>query len=181
MENQQQGRLHGWLALLANLGVVIGLVVLIVEIHQNAELTRLEIDTGKNELLASIEFSLAEPVQTDAWIKSYRNPEAMTETEIRQVESHLVAMLLQWDYMLQMESRGLVDAEEVRNHIANSSGPYFGSRFAKAWFEREMTHWQGTRMLEIAGPIVAELDPNYLRDNYSSLLEIAAKAGAEPD
>ncbi len=75
MSEKVQGRLQSWLTVLANIGVVLGLVVLIFEVRQNAALTRLSIETGKNDLLANIEFNLSEPVQMQAWIKLYRAPE----------------------------------------------------------------------------------------------------------
>lgn len=179
MAEQEQRRIHSWLTLLANLGVVLGLTVVIFEVRQDASLTRLSIETAKNDLLANIEFSLADPAQTAAWVKSYRTPEMMTEAELRRIESHFLAILLQWDYLFQMESRGLVSVEEVKTHVSNAARPYFGSRFAKAWFEQEMEHWQGTPMLEIAGPIIADVDPDYMQMKYSRLLELAVESMAE--
>ena len=181
MAQSKQTGLHGWLTLAANVGVVLGLVVLIFEIRQDASLTRLSVETGKNELLAAIEFSLADPSQTEVWIKSYRSPELMTEYDIKRVESHLVALMLQWDYMFQMEARGLVTIDEVRNHVSNTAPAYFGSRFAKAWFAEEMRYWRGTRMSEIAVPIVADLDPDYLQKRYSGLLELAQETAGKAE
>ena len=52
-------RLSRWLTLGANLGVLVGLVILIVEVHQNASLTRLSIEISKNALRVDIELSAA--------------------------------------------------------------------------------------------------------------------------
>ncbi len=170
MKDQVRARLRDWIAVSANIGVVIGLVILVYEVRQNAELTSLSIEIAKNDLFANIEFHLSDPALNSAWIKSYRSPETLTESELRMVESIYVALMMQWDYMFQMEDRGLVSERDVSNHVGNAAPLYFGSRLGKAWFEGEMQFWQGTRMQEIALPIVRAVDPDYISKHYDDLL-----------
>jgi len=159
MESDRLGR---WLTLGANLGVVLGLIILIVEVRQNAALTRAQMESGKNDLLAQIELSLATPDAGAAWIKSIRSPETMSDLEIRIVESHLVALMLQWDHMFNMEKIGLVSRAEARQHILNTAQYYFGSRHARNWWKLQQPGWEGTPMMEVAGPIVDGLDENFM-------------------
>ena len=128
-----------------------------------------------DRLLATIELNLASPDKAAAWVKSYQSPGEMTDLEIRMVESHLVALMLQWDYLFQMEARGLIPRAEVENHVRNTAPYYFGSRFGKAWFRGEAPGWQGTRMMEVAGPIVSGLPDDFMKTHYASL-----RAGALP-
>jgi hypothetical protein len=153
-----------WLTLGANVGVVLGLIIVIAEMRQNAALTRAEMDQQKNQFLADIELSIARPEMAGIWVKSIQTPEALTDAEGRMVESHLAAMMLQWDQMFQMEAAGLVSRERVRQHIRNTAGFYFGSRFAKNWWQLEMQGWEGTPMAGVAGPIVEAVDENFLAD-----------------
>jgi hypothetical protein len=97
-------------------------------------------------------------------VKTIRTPEALTDAEARMVESHLVALMLQWDHMFQMERVGLISRDHARQHISNSARFYFGSRFAKNWWrlELELQGWEGTPMADVAGPIVGDLDENFL-------------------
>ncbi|MFP4335135.1 MAG: hypothetical protein ACLFQC_06620 [Wenzhouxiangella sp.] len=162
-------RLSRWLTLGANLGVLLGLIILIIEVHQNASLTRLSLEVSKNALLADIELSLAQPEQAEIWVKSYLAPETMNDIERRVVESYLVALLMQWDYMLQMNRSGLITRSDAEQHIRNTGPFYFGSRFAKLWFTEEMSGWEGTDMMEIALPIVEGLDEDFLRKRAERL------------
>ncbi|PHS39481.1 MAG: hypothetical protein COA91_06005 [Robiginitomaculum sp.] len=68
-------RLNRWLTLGANIGVVLGLIILIVEVRQNAKLTRANMEITKNSFLAEIELNIAKPEFAKVWIKSIRNPE----------------------------------------------------------------------------------------------------------
>jgi hypothetical protein len=155
-------RLSRWLTLGANIGVVLGLIILIVEVRQNAALSRTELQVERNRMLIEIEISIASPETAAAWVKSIRAPEEMTDVEIRIAEAHLVAVLLQWDQMFRMQDGGLVSAEEAKQHILNSAQYYFGSTFAKNWWYRQSGGWDGTPMMEVAGPIIEALDENFL-------------------
>lgn len=170
-------RTNRWFTLAANLGVILGLIVLISEVRQNAALTRLSVEVSKNDLLATIELNLAAPEQAAAWVKSYTAPNTLTEVEIRMIESHLLSLMLQWDYLFQAESRGLVSQSEIEAHIRNSAPFYFGSRFGKHWFLTQAAiGWEGTRMFAVAGPIVDGLDETFMADYYASMRLHAAEA-----
>lgn len=52
-------QINKWLTLAANIGVVVGLVILILEMRQNAALSRTAIEVDKNALLAQIELKAA--------------------------------------------------------------------------------------------------------------------------
>jgi hypothetical protein len=155
-------RLNRWLTLGANLGVIVGLLILIVEVRQNANLTRAQMESGRNDLLAQIELSLASPEIGAAWVKSIRSPETLTDVEVRTVESHLVAVMLQLDHMFNMEKIGLVSREEARRHVQNVVPYYFGSRHGKNWWRWQESGWDGTPMMEVAGPIVDQVDENFM-------------------
>ncbi|KJS27615.1 MAG: hypothetical protein VR75_02350 [Hyphomonadaceae bacterium BRH_c29] len=155
-------RLNRWLTLAANLGVLLGLIMLIVEVRQNAALSRAAMEQQKNDVLAEIEFYIAKPEISEVWIKSIRHPEDLTEPELRTMDGILVALMLQWDHRFQMESAGLASRADARQHVLNSAPYYFGSRFAKHWWSLQAPGWEGTPMMEVAGPIVEGLDENFL-------------------
>lgn len=158
-----------WLALAANAGVVLGLILVIVEVRQNAELTRTQMEQRKNDFLAEIEFSLANRESAEVWVKAIRTPQDLTDAEMKMVEAHLLSLMLQWDHLFQMERSGLVTRAHVRQHIANSAPYYFGSRFGKHWWRLQMPGWQGTAMNEVAGPIVDGLSDTFLADLFDRM------------
>lgn len=162
-------RISRWLTLGANIGVVLGLIILIVEIRQNEALTRVATEGAMNELMAETEFHLAQPEQSAAWVKSYMTPETMTDVDIKMNEAVLVSLLMQWDYAFQMQRAGLRTRAEVERLIRNTAPFYFGTRFGKKWFEAQAPGWQGTDMMDVAGPIVAGLDENFMRDYFTAL------------
>tara|TARA_R110002111_G_scaffold173833_1_gene239350 strand:+ start:255 stop:914 length:660 start_codon:yes stop_codon:yes gene_type:complete len=171
-------RLNQWLTLAANLGVLLGLIVLIVEVRQNAALTRAAMDQQKNDFLAQIEFNIARPEMSAIWVKAIRTPEALSDTETQAVGSVLVAIMLQWDQMFMMRDAGLISDERVRQHIANTAPFYFGSRYAKHWWALQAPGWEGTAMQRDAAPIIAALDEDFLV-GYLDALKLPAEAAAD--
>lgn len=158
-----------WLTLAANVGVLLGLFVLILEVRQNAALTRAAMEQDKNNLLAEIELSLAKPEMAEVWMKSVAAPETLTDPEIRMVEGHLVAMMLQSDQRLQIMRSGLISRDEARQHLSNMIPFYFGSRFGKNFWRLQAMGWQGTAMMEMGDPINAQTDETFMRDYYAQL------------
>jgi len=159
---EKTDRLTKWLTLAANIGVLAGLVLVFFEMRRNSDLTRIAMEQHKNDLLAQIELSIAQPANAAVWVKAVRTPEDLTDAEARIVESYLVSIMLQWDHMLQMEANGLITRDHARQHIVSMAPFYFGSRFAKNWWKYEEPGWRGTRMWEIAAPVIAGLDENYI-------------------
>jgi Nuclear transport factor 2 (NTF2) domain len=171
-------RLNPWLTFGANIGVILGLLVLIVEVRQNANLSRAAMEADKNKMLVDIELNIAKPEISEVWIKSIRNPEALTDAEMRTVEALLVSTMLQWDLRFQMEKAGLASRGDARQHVLNSARYYFGSRFGKKWWSFQGPGWEGTPMIEVAGPIIDGVDENFLAD-YMDELRIAPKSNPQ--
>ena len=177
---QPADRLNRWLTLAANIGVLLGLFVLIIEVRQNAQLTRAVLETEKNDQLALIELSLSTPAVAEAWTKAIRAPETLTDAEVRMVESHMVAALLQWDNMFQLEAAGLASRSRVQYHIRNIAPFYFGSEFGQNWWRLQEPGWGDTPMYEVAGPIVEAVEPDFLATYLDKVRAIAPPPVAAP-
>lgn len=180
LEDESEGRgrrldrINRWLTLAANIGVLLGLVVLIIEVRQNASLTRAAMDQQKNDFLAEIEFNIAKPEMSAIWVKAIRTPEALSDTEVQAAGSILVSVMLQWDQMFMMRDAGLISDARVRQHISNTAPFYFGSRFAKHWWAMQAPGWEGTAMQRDAAPIVDAVDENFLADYMDRLRIVPA-------
>lgn len=158
-----------WLTLAANLGVLLGLVVLIFEVRQNAALSRLTVEVNRAETAVTIEMGLTDTDVAEAWMVSVLAPETLTDAQLRMAETQLVMVMQQWDMLLSLETEGLTTLERVERNIRNQAPFIFGSAFGKHWWTLEAVGWQGTPMFEIAGPIIAEVDPNFLKTRYANL------------
>jgi len=162
-------RVNRWVTFGANVGVLVGLIILIVEVRQNASLTRTAMEQAKNEFFAEIELNISRAEMAEAWVKSIRAPESMTDAEIRMVEGVLVAVMLQFEHRFQMEEAGLSTRTEARQHVRNAAPYYFGSRFGKNWWKHQASAWVGTPMMEASAPIIDGLSEDFLATYLDSV------------
>ena len=133
-------RLNRWLTLAANIGVLIGIIILIVELRQNSQImraqTRAQLSEGIVNMLLE---NNADPAFNDIMIRGSK-AEELSEVEQRTYNQHRMAMLTYWDNVFYQYQIGLYDAEEysvqlsiIRNSITNGPGVrrhYCRSKFA---------------------------------------------------
>ncbi|CAN0591714.1 unnamed protein product, partial [Ectocarpus sp. 12 AP-2014] len=93
-----------WISLAANVGVVIGLFILIFEVRQNAALTRLSLDSELSTAHSNIELRLSDPDIAEAWMKAIYAEEELSETDLRVVDGIFVSVTLLWDRLLTLRS-----------------------------------------------------------------------------
>ena len=128
--------LNKWLTLGANVGILIGLALVVFEIRQNSDLLRLEFINDDLFAVAETETPMLGENPTEILVKSIFNAEEMTYADFRVVDAYLTRKmeLLVRRYQLGQEGMMAVDAWKTVD-IAYSW--HFGNRFAQAWWKHE--------------------------------------------
>ena len=130
-------RTNKWLTLLANVGVVVGLALLIVEIRQNSELVRAQIHQARSDAFVSARQALADTeFLLPAWEKymsfgGHQNPsalEALDPVDAARVYRYFQARAGDYDNLYYQYRQGYLDEEFYRTRIENSI-----RIFAPAW------------------------------------------------
>lgn len=162
-------RTNRWLTLAANLGVLLGLIVLVFEVRQNATLSRVALETSRAEAQATTELRLIAPELTEVWVKAIDTPEALSPAEIRTMDGTLVAIVMTWERLSAMQEGGLVDRARIEQHIQNNAPFYFGFPFAKKWWRENAIGWEGADVYAIANPIIEATDDSFVARYYERL------------
>ena len=172
-------RINRWLALAANLGVLLGLIVLIFEVQQSATLTRVALETEKSDAQMMIDLRMTDPAVAAVWETSIYAPEELTNADLRIMDGVLNASMMVYDRLLAMMEDKLVDRARVAQNVSNTAPFIFGSKFGKNWWRQNGVGWQGTALYEIADPIIAEIPDDFLVNYYASL-RLAPPAASSP-
>lgn len=162
-------RVNRWLTLAANLGVLLGLIVLIVEVRQSANLVRITLETEKSDAQLMIELRMTDPAVAAVWEKSIYTPDDLTNADLRIMDGVLNSSMMIYDRLLSMMEGKLVDRARVKQNISNTAPFIFGSPFGKNWWRQNAIGWQGTALYEIADPIIADVPNDFLAKYYASL------------
>ena len=128
-----------WLTLLANVGVVIGLALLIFEIRQNGELVRAQIHQARSDEWVSARQDLADSEYIlPAWEKfvdagAPGDPSALTTLgpiEAARVYRYMQSRAGDYDNLYFQYRQGYLDEEFYKSRIEPSM-----NRFARVWLE----------------------------------------------
>ena len=128
-------RLHRWLTLAANVGVLIGIVFLALEIRQNSRHLALQLEFSEpTQKIFENNRALMEPSTAGAFAKAVSNPSELT------LDEALIAGSLVLNYVNEWEDRYLLDQAELageidwRRHVRENIDWTLGSSFAKEMY-----------------------------------------------
>ena len=163
-------QLQSWLTIGANLGVIIGLFMLIIEVQQNESLTRMQLEADYIFASQAVESSRMEPETARIWNKAIYSPETLEPFELTILDSFLAVQLQNWWLLLQMSEADLVSFQRVERAVINEAPFFFGNTFAKNWWRHEKNGWQGTTFRELVDPIINRQDSKFNASRMNDLL-----------
>ncbi len=128
-------KLNTWLTLGANVGVLIGIIVLIFELNQNTDHLRLQLmdEINARQFGQNIVFLNENPAPVIE--KSLVEPENITYSEYRIMDAYLVNAVGGWEDRYFLYEAGLVDVNDWKTKVEQEASWYLGNRFGKSWWE----------------------------------------------
>jgi hypothetical protein len=132
-------RLNRWLTLIANIGVVIGLVLLLIELDQNSDLMRAQIHQARSDQHVAYRMAVADSEYlASARLKveeagGFSNPNAMdslTPEEKFRIKEFLIARHQDYDNLFYQYQQGYLDEEYYEYRVAGSI------RFFAPWWKK---------------------------------------------
>ena len=139
---------NSWLTLLANVGILVGLVLLTIELKQNTDQLRLQLVFETNQkIFANNQVLLDKDVAT-VFTKAMSNPEDLTFAEFLIADSIIINMVNEWEDRFFIYKAGLISEQDWKRHVDENVAWTLGSRYARArWddlkipFEREFSDY----------------------------------------
>jgi len=129
--------INRWLTLGANVGILIGLVLVIVEIRQNSDLVRLQFINDDLLALAQTDTPMLGDNAADVMMKAMYNPEELTYADFRVIDAYLISKmdLIYRRYRLGQE--GIIEADAWKKDPGFTFEWLFGNRVALLWWKYE--------------------------------------------
>ncbi len=127
-------RLNRWLTLGANLGVLVGIIILAVEIRQNSSLARLQFSDDRRATWQQGELVVFGDSIAEVWEKSVLNPESLSLAETRILDAYLAFQLTNSTRVFELEKAGLLEVGATKQWMQNNLPFFFDTEFAKTWW-----------------------------------------------
>ena len=121
--------LNRWLTFSANIGIVIGLILLVLELNQNSELVRAQIHQSRSDnyvsdmiAISDTEFLLPayEKLRDGGGIANVTALEALDQIERERIRRYMQARLADYDNLFYQYRLGYLDEEFYQSRVARS-------------------------------------------------------------
>lgn len=127
-------RLNNWLGIAANIGVLVGIVILAAEVRQNSEHLAVQLEFQTSQKIYENNRDFLDPDTARVFAKAITRPEEMSLDEVLKGSALILNLLGEWEERYFMYEAGLIDDAEWRQHVARNIEWTLGSRFARvAW------------------------------------------------
>ncbi len=168
------GKLSNWLQIAANVGIVVGLLLVGVQLKQNSNLLKTQLLYDESRRAVDLETLVVGENGAEVFAKSISDAENLSLPEQRIMEALL------WSFVEQLRSTrlltelGLLEDEEWRLRVSSETGFYLANDYGKAWW---VNYSSGNSSLpdDLKAAINARLsdvDHNFTIDYFRAIMEL---------
>lgn len=127
-------KMANWLQIGGNLGIILGLVLVGLQLKQNSDLLRVQLLYEESQSFIAHERVMIGEYGSAVWAKSMEAPKDLTLTESRIIEAYLYAMAEQWRASHLLHELGLL-GEEWKDRLVDEVPYYLGNPYGRAWWK----------------------------------------------
>ena len=138
-------KVESWISIAANVGVIIGLVLVFIQIKQNTDITKAQIKADYHLHDMALELKMMGDHPVASFTKSLYSPEELTNEDRAVLDRYFNYGLIRLYHMQAMRELGLVD-DDLSEEISYL-GWHFGNEIGRRWW----------------GNIKTELDPGFVK------------------
>jgi hypothetical protein len=136
-------RVTRWLTLAANIGVIVGIVFLVLEMRQNSDIATAQVRLDYAAGWRSIDEQRQDEIFAQVYAKSILSPDELSLSEVIQLDGYYTGVI---DQMLSAHTAsraGLRSGqfEDVARQVANG---YFSNAYGQAWWQQARKMWSGS-------------------------------------
>ena len=164
------GKLGNWLQVGANLGIIVGLILVGFQLKQNSDLLKVQLLYEESQSFINHERQVMGEDAAVAWARALEDPEGLSFAEFRVMDAYLYAMSEQWRASHMLRELGILD-DEWKDRLVEEASYYLGNPFGRAWWNVYRREIQlPAEMIEI---VEQELDasPDYTLWYRSEIME----------
>ena len=130
-----KSKLVNWLQVSANIGIVLGLVLVGLQIKQSSDLTKIELLYEESRRFVEFETMVVGDNAAEVWAKTLEEPENLTLAEVRIMESLLWSFIEQLRGTYRLAQLGLIEEEDWRSRVESEVNFYLSDPYSRAWWK----------------------------------------------
>ena len=153
-----------WLQVGANVGILIGLVLVGIQIQQNTELTRASLLSEYIDSWATLDQTLQSENFAVTKARAIYTPQELSNSEMLEMHGHMYTIVDQIRRVIALNQLGMFD-EEVVQTLEAVVRDGFGNHYSRAWWGVERKEFGENEITQLIDRVVAEMPEDQdLRD-----------------
>ena len=168
-----------WTTLLANIGVFVGLLFLVLEMRQNSAIATAQVRMEYAAAWRTIDGARQETSFAELINKSLVEPETLSVVEIIQLDAYYWGVL---DQMLsaQASSKAGVRLGSFENMVSQTVALYFANRFARNWWQQVREGFTNSDGLEFQQVVDDAISAMNAADDSNHYEDMQRKMSTQP-
>ncbi|HEY5641727.1 MAG TPA: hypothetical protein VIS31_02535 [Woeseiaceae bacterium] len=138
------GKLNNWLQVSANVGIVLGLVLVGVQLKQNSDLVKIQLLYEESRRTVDLELQVVGERGAEVWARSIEDPENLTLDEVRIMEALIWSFIETQRGTYRLAQLGLIDDEDWKIRVTDEVSFWFGNSYGAAWWRNYSAGNTGT-------------------------------------
>ena len=123
-----------WIEISANLGIVVGLLLVAAQMKQTSDLQRLQMLHAESRGMVELDLAMLGENPATVWAKSLRSPRNLSLEERKILEAYLYIFLEQLRTTFLLEQEGLLEKGEWQRRVRLDAAYILGNPYAFAWW-----------------------------------------------
>ena len=120
------------LQIIANVGVLAGLLLLVYELNQTRELSQAQFEIDRDTGFQTSEIPMLGSNLSVAWEKSIFDPDSLSVSEIRSLDSFYAIQISRLNNTWDLEQRGILPSGRTAYQMDLNVPFYFGNAFSQS-------------------------------------------------
>ena len=168
------------ITILANIGVLAGIVALIVEIDQNSDHLALQLEFQANQKLFELNRELQDPVRAEIFAKAITNPDELSFGDGLVATTIVLNMINEWEERYWIERAGLTSQLGWKRHVQENIEWVLGSHFAIEAYKSNRGAYED-ELVEYVDVLLDQVDPNGTSRWWTELQSSLQSGASEND
>jgi len=176
-------KLSNWLQVAANVGIVIGLLLVGVQLKQNSDLLKTQLLYEESHRAIDLETQVVGENGAEVWAKSITDAKSLSLAEQRVMEALLWSFTEQLRATRMLAELGLLEDEEWRIRVNSETAFFLANEYGAAWW---VNYNEGNTALP-ADLVVAintrlsEVDNTFTANYSKAVMDLVNKGSAIGD
>jgi hypothetical protein len=168
-----QIKVGNWLQIVANVGIVVGLLLVGVQLKQNSDLMKTQLLYEESQRAIALETLVVGESGAEVWARSISDAGDLSLADQRIMEAMLWSFVEQLRATRMLSELGLLENEEWKARVHGESAFYLANDYGAAWWEHYSSGNSALTddLITEINNRLSQVDNDFTADHFRSIID----------